>query len=365
MEIITIDIFEQIGNQSENVYFLFDVEQQSFKYLNSSFIKIWKVPVENFLNKPSLILNTIHKDEKKDVYEFCKAFKEHKRKNSIDFRILLPDKQESWVSLTLYPIQKGGNFRYAAGVVVDESLRKKNEFQMLKINAKKDAMLEILSHDLTGPIGIVQMMASAISKSVREEDNEQVAKWSMVIQDICQRNIKLIRELVNQEFLESSQMALILERVDLVWEINETLNIYKNAESEILKTFIFNCEEEKLYVNIDSLKFMQVINNLISNAIKFTNEKGIITVELKKLQDSILCTVADNGIGIPEKYMPNLFDKFTPARRVGLKGEDTLGLGMSIIQLIVNLHQGKVWCESEEGKGTKFFVEIPDHISVD
>jgi two-component system sensor histidine kinase VicK len=363
MENTPIDIFEQIGNQSDYFYFLFDLEKQCFKYLNGAFSKIWNVPIEDYLDKPSSILNSIHKDEKKDVYEFCKAFKEHKRINSVEFRISLPQGQESWVSLTLYPIFEEGIFRYAAGTVVNENSRKINELQMLKINAKKNAMLEILSHDLTGPIGVVKMMASAISKSVKEEDNERVAKWSLLIQDICQRNIRLIRQLVNQEFLESSQMALILERVDLVWEISETINIYKDAESEISKTFIFNCVDEKLFVNIDSLKFMQVINNLISNAIKFTHDKGVITVELKKLPSSILCIVEDNGIGIPEKHIPNLFDKFTPARRVGLKGEETLGLGMSIIQLIVNLHQGKVWCESTEGIGTKFYVEIPDQIS--
>jgi len=357
-----IDIFEQIGNQSEDFYFIYDLKEQDFKYFNASFSKIWQAPIEDFLNQPSLILNTIHKDEKKDIYEFCKAFREHKRTGYKEFRILLPEGKESWLSLTLHPINEDNRFRFAAGVVINESLRKKNEFQMLKINAKKNAMLEILSHDLTGPIGLVQMMASAINKNIAGADNERISKWSVLIQEICERNIKLIRELVNQEFLESSEMDLVVERVDLVWEIEETISMYKHAENELSKTFIFNCKQDKLFVHIDSLKFMQVINNLISNAIKFTPDNGTITIDLIKLDHSILCTVEDNGIGIPEKHLPVLFEKFTPARRRGLKGEETLGLGMSIIQLIVNLHQGKVWCESKEGLGTKFFVEIPDLI---
>jgi two-component system sensor histidine kinase VicK len=355
-----IDIFEQIGNQSEDFYFLFDLRDRVFKYFNNSFSEIWQVAMKDFLDKPALILNTIHKDERKEVYEFCKAFREHKRTGYKEFRILLPDGKESWVSLTLYAIKEEEKFRFAAGVVVNESLRKKNEFQMLKINAKKNAMLEILSHDLTGPIGLVQMMASAINKNIAGADNERISKWSVLIQEICERNIKLIRELVNQEFLESSEMDLVVERVDLVWEIEETISMYKHAENELLKTFIFNCKQDKLFVYIDSLKFMQVINNLISNAIKFTPDNGTIKIDLIKLDHSILCTVEDNGIGIPDKHLPVLFEKFTPARRQGLKGEETLGLGMSIIQLIVNLHQGKVWCESKEGYGTKFYVEIPD-----
>jgi two-component system sensor histidine kinase VicK len=360
MDTLQINVFEQIGAQSEDFLFVFDLKSLNFRYLNGSFQKIWQLPSEPFLIKPSSILDTIHKDDKKDVYEFCKAFREHKRHGKIDFRILLAGQPELWASLTLYFIESDKDSFFAAGIVANESARKRNEFQMLKINAKKNAMLEILSHDLTGPIGMVQMMASAIQKSVKEEDNDRIVTWSTLIQDICKRNIKLIRDLVNQEFLESSEIDLILERVDLVWEIGETINTYKNAETDMLKRFIFNSSEDKLYVRIDSLKFLQVINNLISNAIKFTRDHGTITIELKKKEGFFIVTVEDDGVGIPEKYLPSLFDKFTPARRKGLKGEETTGLGMSTIDLIVKLHKGKVWCESKEGVGSKFFVEIPD-----
>ena len=104
---------------------------------------------------------------------------------------------------------------------------------------------------------------------------------------------------------------------------------------------------------------MQVINNLISNSIKFTHDGGIISVSIEDKQDTVLFTVADNGIGIPAKYHDKLFDKFTKARREGLKGEPSTGLGMSIIKTIVEWNDGKIWFDSKENEGTTFYIELP------
>ncbi|KQS36369.1 sensor histidine kinase KdpD [Pedobacter sp. Leaf194] len=104
---------------------------------------------------------------------------------------------------------------------------------------------------------------------------------------------------------------------------------------------------------------MQVINNLISNSLKFTPDGGNIDIYIQENKRNIVVSVADNGIGIPKKHHAALFDKFTSARRSGLKGEQSTGLGMSIIKAIVDWHNGNIWFESEEKKGTKFFIELP------
>jgi two-component system sensor histidine kinase VicK len=110
---------------------------------------------------------------------------------------------------------------------------------------------------------------------------------------------------------------------------------------------------------LDDNKFMQVINNLISNAIKFTPDGGEITVALEEKEESVLIKVADTGIGFLEKYHATLFEKFTQTRRTGIKGEPSVGLGMSIVKTIVEWHQGKIWFESQEDKGTTFYIELP------
>ena len=145
----------------------------------------------------------------------------------------------------------------------------------------------------------------------------------------------------------------------MVSNLKEILEEYKASEDSINKNFTLKSSDEKIYMMVDDIKFRQVLNNLISNALKFTPDGGNITVGIEDQEDTVLFTVVDNGIGIPDKYKDTLFEKFTKARRRGLKGEPSTGLGMSIIKTIVDWHGGKIWFESEENHGTSFYIELP------
>jgi two-component system sensor histidine kinase VicK len=100
------------------------------------------------------------------------------------------------------------------------------------------------------------------------------------------------------------------------------------------------------------------LENLISNAVKFTHAGGEVRISLKNKAQKVLMQVSDTGIGIPSKWQKNIFDKFTKANRKGTQGETTTGLGLYIVKQIVDLHKGKIWVESEENKGTSFFIEF-------
>jgi two-component system sensor histidine kinase VicK len=115
----------------------------------------------------------------------------------------------------------------------------------------------------------------------------------------------------------------------------------------------------QVFAEVDQTKFIQVLTNLVANAIKFTPKNGHIRVIVQEEPQSLLIRVSDDGIGIPKDMQGELFERFTRARRPGLRGEETTGLGLSIAKRIVELHQGKVWVESEENKGSTFFVRIP------
>jgi two-component system sensor histidine kinase VicK len=134
-----------------------------------------------------------------------------------------------------------------------------------------------------------------------------------------------------------------------------------SSQRDISKVFKFTYSKLSIYADVDSAEFLAILNNLVSNAIKFTPDKGHNNVHLeeKDKEEIVLITIIDNGIGIPAQYHLTLFDKFTKARRQGLKGEETVGLGLSIVKHLVNLHQGKIYFENEENKGTTFYVKIP------
>jgi two-component system sensor histidine kinase VicK len=359
MQNISTEIFEQIGQSSADAYFIFDVVNQKFTYISQAFQNIWGQPVEKFSNDPDLALKFIDPEDHTYVKTCYENFLNNNRKPEYEFRILCGDDGKKFIRLKAYPIFDNGAIVSIAGIAEDASIVRRNILYAEKINARKNSMLEIVVHDLKGPIGMINMMASSMQRDALKSGNQGILDAVTFIQDMCKRNIALIRDLTTQEYIESTEMALRKERADLVWEINDVIQNYKRSEGNISKTFVFTSTHDKLYIHLDSLKFMQAINNLISNAIKFTPDNGVIEVDLKDQEDTVLITIKDDGIGIPQDVQPFLFDKFTRARRTGLRGEEPVGLGMSIIKTLVELHEGHIWFNSEENKGSTFYVEIP------
>jgi signal transduction histidine kinase len=258
-----------------------------------------------------------------------------------------------------YPIIEGRKIEFLTGIIEDDSARKSSLLNMQKINGWKDSILEILAHDLRGPIGMVKMLASAIDQQLDGNKNQQIRKWTKMIQEISIRNIRLIHALVKKESLDTEKVVLSKEAIDLVWEIGEVMKIYIDSQKDASKQFQFTYSHQPIFARVDSMKFLQIINNLISNSIKFTGPEGSIKVHLEKLENSALITVSDDGIGIPKSLQPLLFKKYTEAGRTGLDGQESIGLGMWIVKSFTDAHGGRIWFESVEGSGTTINVEIP------
>lgn len=351
--------FEQIGELSDDVYFVYDLSSAILRYINAASVSVLQLSPEAVKNKPDLIFDVLHPEDRTYVLDFLKQSVESSKPGKIEFRMLLPDNTKKYIELKIYPLERTAKRALIAGIAVDITTTKSNILYGEKINARKNSILEILAHDLKAPIGMINMMATAIQNLSRKKGEDTIIRYVDLIQSLCVRNIDLIRDLVNQEFLESTEVDLRKERADIVWGLSDIIEQYKKSEDIILKKFNFTTSTAKLYIDMDSLKLMQVFNNLISNAIKFTPENGVISIDILEKDDTVLVTVSDNGIGIPEEFHPYLFDKFTRARRKGLKGEDAVGLGMSLIKTIVELHKGSIWFESAKDQGSTFYIEVP------
>jgi two-component system sensor histidine kinase VicK len=117
---------------------------------------------------------------------------------------------------------------------------------------------------------------------------------------------------------------------------------------------------KSLFINLNQNKFSRVLNNLLGNAIKFSHRKQqiLVSADVQTERGTIIIKVQDSGIGIPEDLKSMIFDKFTKAGRKGTEGEKSLGLGMSIVKRIVELHNGRIWMESKENIGTTIFIEL-------
>lgn len=355
---LDLSLFKQMGDQYQGVFFIYDLSSHRFIYVNAGFEDVWKKKISEISDNPRLLLDTIHPEDRLYIEENYRKFEKEQTKLTLSFRIEWPYVIDRWIGLTVFPLQQPGNAKWVAGIADDDSARKKNIFLMQKINARKDSLIEILAHDLMGPIGMVQNLAALIKKKLPKPDDHQVSEWLNLIEKICKRNVEMIRDLVHHEFIESTEVEISKERLDLVWEINEVVENYRNSQDKLAKVFKITSSDPAVFAHVDSMKFMQIINNLVSNAMKFTGENGLIHIHVEKKEKTSVISVYDNGIGIPKDLQPFLFDRFTKARRPGLKGEESVGLGMSIIKTMVEMHKGKIWFESEENKGSTFYIEI-------
>jgi two-component system sensor histidine kinase VicK len=349
------NIFQHISDKSEDVYYIFNYNDNQFVYLSAAFESLFEISSEKIWENPDLLLETIHPEDKSYVKNCYRTAIAARREQKCEFRIVASG-NEKHVQLSVNNVSDNGT-QMLAGVARDISVLRRNINYAEKINARKNSTLIILAHDLKEPINMINMMASAIERDMKHD--EKPLEFVQVIKDLCKNNIDLISNLLKQEFLESPEVELHKERFDIVWSLNDIVENYKRSANSLGKKFTMTSSVEKLYIKVDNLKLMQVFNNLLSNAIKFTHDDGIIEVKVVDKPAHVLITVRDNGIGIPDTLQPFLFDKFTRARRNGLNGEKSTGLGMSIIKSLIELHNGKIWLESEEKKGSTFYVELP------
>jgi two-component system sensor histidine kinase VicK len=221
---------------------------------------------------------------------------------------------------------------------------------------KKNSILHMLAHDLRGPLNI----ANSVLKSIDLRQDVQVLhKKTGYIAEILEQSIELIADLVNREMLETAEVVLLKKRVDIVKKMKEYLAECKRSEILAQRNFSFSSSADVIFIEIDEAKFMQIINNLLANSLKFTNPHGNIHLDINEHDREIHFTFGDNGIGIPQTDLSVIFDKFSRARRTGLNGEASVGLGLSIVKTIIDWHKGKVWCESIVEQGTSFHITLP------
>jgi two-component system sensor histidine kinase VicK len=350
-------ILKQMTDQSDDICFIYNIIDERFDYLNTAFETITKRKRKDMTEDHAALIKIVHKEDLAYVKKAFQQLLKIQTASLLNFRICQPDQNERWIRLKVSPIIEKGKLMYLTGIGEDDSARKASIFNMQKINGWKDANLEILTHDLRGPIGSIQMLTSIIDKKI--PNNPDLQKLTGMITEISKRNIELIQTLLQDEFLATAAVELSKERLDVIWEINQAMDIYILSQENIKKQIQFTHSHDKIYAEIDSMKFLQIINNLVSNAIKFTHDNGQIKVHAEKLETSFLITVKDDGIGIPKSLQPFLFKKYTKAGREGLEGEESVGLGMWIVKTLTEVHDGKVWFETETNKGTTFYVEIP------
>jgi two-component system sensor histidine kinase VicK len=344
-----------LQDRSKLLFFSYDLAFSRFTYTNPAFRTFFDISSREL--DYHQLLTLVHSEDRSYIENSFKELLSGKELPVLECRFIDRDHQR-WLRINAYLV-KENDVNAIMGHAEDISIDHKHSEVLNSHSNKKNSILNILTHDLAGPIGTIGNLSELLKRETINLENHKVNEYISLVRKISKNCLHLIREFMNQEFLESVGVKLLKKRVELVERVTTITEEYLKLQKDLKLHFKCNANREKIYIEIDEDKFLQVINNLVSNSMKFTPDGGTISVYMEEREHSVLLSVADTGIGIPEKYHATLFDKFNDARRSGLKGEHSTGLGMSIIKTIVEWHKGSIWFESETNKGSTFYIELP------
>jgi signal transduction histidine kinase/DNA-binding response OmpR family regulator/streptogramin lyase len=249
-------------------------------------------------------------------------------------------------------------------------IRIKHDYEMSKFEAEKMHEVDELksrffaniSHEFRTPLTLIFGPA----KDVLEETNEPKTKKNVgIIKSNASRLYNLVNQLLDLSKLESGKMKLEVSEQDIIPMLKGIFLSFTSFAERKKITLKFNTIEESLKVYIDRDKVEKIINNLLSNAFKFTPEGGKIDFIVEKLISEVEIRITDNGIGIPKERIDKIFDRFYQVDGSHTRQGEGTGIGLSLTKELVELHKGKIKVESKEGEGTTVMLQLPlgkDHL---
>lgn len=356
-----ITFLQQLAKRSKDLTFVYDLEARCFTYLSDSAINFFGLSPQEIYKSPEALIGLLQEEDRQHVLDQVDKLRQGEAYVDIEFRLMMADSNIKWLHAKVYTLYgKHSHKLHMAGILEDITTRKEHEISLYTIKEQKDTVLQILGHDLRGPLHTISGATELIHREIgnNEAAMQRIHQYLTIISSTCEHSLGLINEVLSIEYIETQKVAIKSLRFDLVERIHNQIETYRLIRNSS-KNFNLNSSREKIYASMDPTRYMLIIENLLSNAYKFTKADGQIEISVTAENGTVQIKVADNGIGIPEALKPFIFDKFTKARRPGHQGERPVGLGMHLIKTMVEQLEGKIWFESQEGIGTTFFVELP------
>ncbi len=234
----------------------------------------------------------------------------------------------------------------------------KSEANLRESNATKDKFFSIISHDLKSPFNAIVGFSDILVEQVREKNLEGIEEYAKIIQDSSQRAMDLLMNLMEWSRSQTGRMEFSPQYLDIDVLINDATELLSDVAHQ--KLIAISRElPQNIRVFADKAMIGTLLRNLISNAIKFTYPGGSIVVSAEQKQDELKVTISDNGIGINADAMGKLFRIEESYSTKGTQNEQGTGLGLILCKEFIEKHGGKIWAESEVGKGSKFSFTIP------
>ncbi len=282
---------------------------------------------------------------------------------TVESPILREDDQEIQIALTLSPIHGAdGKVMGVSGIAKDITERKRIEEELRGLDEAKNYFVSIVSHELRTPLTSIKSLTEVLlHDETRRLSEETVGRYLTIINEECDRLTGLISGLLDMQKVKTGKLDVVFAPVPLVEVVRQAVELFEVValqNSIDLRTEVL-APDDATAVMGDRERLMQILSNLLSNALKYAGTGGAVLIRLAREAEDVRLTVIDNGIGIPNGEKDRVFEKFYQVDNHITRHKGGTGLGLAITKELVVLHGGRIWVESGSNGGCSFQVVMP------
>ena len=269
------------------------------------------------------------------------------------FPIVTAEGRDIFISVNGMPVyDAAGNFSGYRGTATDVTKRE-------ELNRLKDEFISTSSHELRTPLTSIRASLGLIVGGAVGDVPEKAMDLIKIAETNSLRLLALVNDILDMEKIEAGQLEYAFEPIDLSDVLPKAIEANEAYGIEFGVDFQLEPIEPNSWVNGDETRLNQVITNLLSNAAKFSDRSGEVKIAVTQMGQHYRLSVSDQGPGIPADFRTQIFEKFTQVDGSNTRRTSGTGLGLSISKAIVEKHDGQIDFESELGKGTTFFIDLP------
>lgn len=288
-------------------------------------------------------------------------------------KVARPDGSDSYISITKIPrhddkgkiiglmgMTRDVTKRMRYERIREERLSKEEKLGMLEdLNRIRTEFISAVSHELRTPLAIINQLLLLIYDETAGPLNDKQREILVKVRYNIDRQKNIIDKMLDISRIEGKKLSFRYALVNINDLLKDSKDFFTNLAAEKNIKLSYDLPDNDINIFIDAERIIQIVTNLINNAIKFTEENGEIKVEVKLLEDKVRIGVIDTGVGIAKSDLPKVFDKFVQVSQSDAARKQGIGLGLTIVKELVEKHGGEIWIESEPGVGSKFYFTLP------
>jgi PAS domain S-box-containing protein len=347
--------FREFAENVDEVFFVSAPRLEAHYYVSPAFEKLFGRSVAEVYANPHIWKEAIIPEHRERVSAYVNRMTGTEMPESeIEYAVMKPDGTLTWLSArTFAAIDQDDGSIHVCGTVRDISERKEDE-------NRASEFYSMLSHELRTPLTSIKVALHLLEREKVEGMTDRARHLTFLARSECDRLIRLVSNLLDIERIEVGKLSLYRQDVDGADLVRQTVDILSSIAAARSIAFKLEVHGEDLKVDADKDRIVQVLTNLLSNALKYSMEQSTVVVRIEPSGEHFIrFSIIDSGPGIAEDDQSKLFIRFHRLSQDGQPPTEGAGLGLAICKGIIDAHGGRIGLFSEQGKGATFWFEIP------